>query len=137
VTQNITIQIGQCGNQIGYRFWDLALREHATINKSGVFDGSLNTFFRNVDKKGSEYAFKNSKNSQVYDGTQKIKSLRARAILIDTEESVVNEIFRSPIRDVFEYKQYVSDVSGAGNNWAVGHFFYGQKYEESIIELVR
>lgn len=25
--------VGQCGNQIGYRFWDLALREHAAVNK--------------------------------------------------------------------------------------------------------
>lgn len=25
--------VGQCGNQIGCRFWDLALREHAHVNK--------------------------------------------------------------------------------------------------------
>ena len=25
--------VGQCGNQIGYRFWDLALREHSSVNK--------------------------------------------------------------------------------------------------------
>ena len=25
--------VGQCGNQVGYRFWDLALREHASVNK--------------------------------------------------------------------------------------------------------
>lgn len=27
------IPVGQCGNQIGCRFWDLALREHAAVNK--------------------------------------------------------------------------------------------------------
>ena len=25
--------VGQCGNQIGCRFWDLALKEHAHVNK--------------------------------------------------------------------------------------------------------
>jgi len=29
--------VGQCGNQIGYRFWDLALREHASVNKVGHY----------------------------------------------------------------------------------------------------
>ena len=29
----VSFSVGQCGNQIGYRFWDLALREHAQNNK--------------------------------------------------------------------------------------------------------
>ncbi len=31
----------------------------------------------------------------------------------------------------------MTDVSGAGNNWAVGHMFYGSKYMPAISELVR
>jgi hypothetical protein len=45
----ITIQIGQCGNQIGCRFWDHALKEHAFNSSGGVFDDSMGSFFRNVD----------------------------------------------------------------------------------------
>lgn len=37
----MTIQVGQCGNQIGCRFWELALREHAAYNAKGVFDEPL------------------------------------------------------------------------------------------------
>lgn len=37
----VTIQVGQCGNQIGCRFWELALREHAAYNTKGVFDEAL------------------------------------------------------------------------------------------------
>jgi tubulin epsilon len=47
----ITIQVGQCGNQVGSRFWDLALREHAANNPRGVFDEPLSAFFRNVDSR--------------------------------------------------------------------------------------
>lgn len=35
------VQVGQCGNQIGCRFWELALREHAAYNTAGVFDDAL------------------------------------------------------------------------------------------------
>lgn len=31
----------------------------------------------------------------------------------------------------------VSDVSGAGNNWAHGHFHYGGLYEEQVLETIR
>jgi tubulin epsilon len=50
----ITIQVGQCGNQIGHRFWDLALKEHAEHakrTKNSLFDDSLSSFFRNVDSR--------------------------------------------------------------------------------------
>jgi len=44
----VTVQVGQCGNQIGCRFWDIALREHAAMCTSGapVFDEPLSSFFR-------------------------------------------------------------------------------------------
>ncbi|CAI7994429.1 Tubulin epsilon chain, partial [Geodia barretti] len=49
MTQSIVIQVGQCGNQIGCRFWDLALREHAQYSKAGAYDEPLSSFFRNTD----------------------------------------------------------------------------------------
>jgi tubulin epsilon len=45
----ITVQVGQCGNQIGMRFWDLALREHSKY--STIYDDALSSFFRNVSAK--------------------------------------------------------------------------------------
>ena len=137
MTQNITVQIGQCGNQIGCRFWDLALREHASVNKKGIFDEAISTFFRNVDVRSKSTSYFESSEIPVGNGNEKIRNLRARAVLVDTEERVVNEIMKGPLNEVFDHKQYVTDVSGAGNNWAVGHMFYGEKYHDSILELVR
>lgn len=45
----LTIQVGQCGNQVGTKFWELALNEHAKHAKNDVYDDSLSSFFRNVD----------------------------------------------------------------------------------------
>lgn len=134
MTQNITIQIGQCGNQIGCRFWDLALREHASVNRKGVFDEALSSFFRNTEIKSMS---RHSDQGDLPKGVERIKQLKARAVLVDTEEGVVNEIMRGPLGEVFDHKQYVTDVSGAGNNWAVGHMFYGSKYKDSIREMIR
>jgi hypothetical protein len=44
----ITIQVGQCGNQIGCRFWELALREHAAYNPQGLYDDALSRWLRTL-----------------------------------------------------------------------------------------
>ena len=54
--EQIVVQCGQCGNQVGCRFWEMALREHAAAASSRgaaapLYDESLSTFFRNVDER--------------------------------------------------------------------------------------
>uniref|UniRef100_H2Z471 Tubulin/FtsZ GTPase domain-containing protein n=1 Tax=Ciona savignyi TaxID=51511 RepID=H2Z471_CIOSA len=130
MTQSIVIQVGQCGNQIGCRFWDLCLREHACYSKKGIYDDAISSFFRNTDARSDE----------AYDlpsTVQKIKNLKARAILVDMEEGVVNELVQGYLGDIFDHKQLITDVSGSGNNWAVGHKEYGSRYQEEILDQVR
>lgn len=107
MTQSIVVQVGQCGNQIGCRFWDLALREHAKNNENGLFDEALHSFFRNVDPK-------NGKECPLGTGKSIIKGLKARSVLVDMEEGVVNEIMNGPLREIFDGKQLLTDVSGIG-----------------------
>lgn len=40
-----------------------------------------------------------------------------QAVLVDMEEGVVSEIMKGPLREVFDCKQLITDVSGSGNNW--------------------
>uniref|UniRef100_A0A8C4U0S3 Tubulin epsilon 1 n=1 Tax=Falco tinnunculus TaxID=100819 RepID=A0A8C4U0S3_FALTI len=129
MAQSVVVQVGQCGNQVGCRFWDLALREHAAVNKKGIYDEALSSFFRNIDTRSG------GDGPDIYKG--KICSLKARALLIDMEEGVVNEILQGPLRDVFDSKQLITDVSGSGNNWAVGHKVYGCQYRDDIVEKLR
>uniref|UniRef100_I3JZK5 Tubulin epsilon 1 n=2 Tax=Oreochromis TaxID=8139 RepID=I3JZK5_ORENI len=114
MTQSVVVQVGQCGNQVGCRFWDLALREHAHVNKRGLYDEALSSFFRNVD---SRYV--------------------KPAVLVDMEEGVVNQILQGPLREVFDSTQLLTDVSGSGNNWAVGNMTYGSAYREKIVDKLR
>ena len=129
----ITISVGQCGNQLAWRFWDLVLREHsAATGSAGVYEDCMSTFFRNWDESSGHNLRLNRAGAPV-----PIKSLRARAILVDTEEGVVSQLLRSPIGPLFDSSQQVTDVSGAGNNWAHGYFEYGARYHDALLDQVR
>ena len=128
----ITIQVGQAGNQIGCRFWDLALREHAAFNPSGIYDDPISSFFRNVDTRYAE-----PRDIPIGDGTRPISALRARAVLVDSEEGVVGQLLRGHLAEVFDRSLLVTDVSGAGNNWAHGHSVYGPAHHDRFLEAVR
>ena len=66
-----------------------------------------------------------------------ISTLKARAVVVDMEEGVINEMLRSELGEIFDTRHFLSDVSGAGNNWAHGHFEYGNKYQEHLQEQIR
>ncbi|XP_054722050.1 tubulin epsilon chain-like [Uloborus diversus] len=120
--QSIFVQVGQCGNQIGCRFWDIALQEFLVCKKA-VDD--IEYFFKPND------VHKDSEGRSILDG------IKARAVLIDMEEGVISETLRGPLKDLFSHKQLVTDVSGSGNNWAVGNMVYGPKYQNDITALFR
>uniref|UniRef100_A0A1I8FCH9 Tubulin domain-containing protein n=1 Tax=Macrostomum lignano TaxID=282301 RepID=A0A1I8FCH9_9PLAT len=84
----------RCGNQIGSRFWDLALREHASVSRRGDFDDSLGTFFRQQPGEG-----------------QALES--SRTVLVDMEEGVVGELLKGRLRGVFDHSAVITDVSGS------------------------
>eukprot|EP00520_Triparma_pacifica_P007099 CAMPEP_0118632028 /NCGR_PEP_ID=MMETSP0785-20121206/219_1 /TAXON_ID=91992 /ORGANISM="Bolidomonas pacifica, Strain CCMP 1866" /LENGTH=461 /DNA_ID=CAMNT_0006522757 /DNA_START=111 /DNA_END=1493 /DNA_ORIENTATION=+ len=128
----VTIQVGQCGNQIGRSFWSAALHEHAENAKYDserrpIFSEAMSTFFRNVNMRTK---------GEMYAGSE-ICDLKARACLIDMEDGVLAETMRGPLKDLFSTAQLLSDVSGAGNNWAHGFYEYGGKYQDLFLELVR
>ena len=95
VREMVMVQVGQCGNQLGRLFWEEVLAEHCEHNKEGIFDESMSSFFRNVDTRYSDPL-----EVPLGDGTRPISGLRARAILVDTEDGVVSETLRGPLGEV-------------------------------------
>ena len=116
----VTVQVGQCGNQMGSKFWDVLLQEHLTHPE---FEEARDALFY-----------------RVRDGGYKVPggdALCARCVAIDMEEGVLSAMVRGPIGGLFDRTHFVSDVSGAGNNWAVGNIEYGERYLEVISNSVQ
>ena len=88
----------------------------------------MSTFFRNVDSR-------TNRDLDIGDGKQPVYDLRARAILIDMETGPVSETYRGELGDLFDERQIVTGVSGAGNNWAHGHAVYGPEYNDELLEV--
>ncbi|TYZ57632.1 hypothetical protein PybrP1_003384 [[Pythium] brassicae (nom. inval.)] len=120
VRELIAVQVGQCGNQIGRQFWQLALEEHAKHARGGRFDESMSSFFRVPPP------------SESVGGAR--QPLKARALLVDMEQGPVSETLSGPLGELFDQQQFITDVSGSGNNWAHGHCMYGPKYRDELLD---
>ncbi len=58
-------------------------------------------------------------------------------MLIDTEEGVVKQIKASGLGELFTDRCIVTDVSGAGNNWAHGFAVYGPAHESRLHDVIQ
>ncbi|SBT43809.1 tubulin epsilon chain, putative [Plasmodium ovale wallikeri] len=131
VREIIFLHVGQCGNQLGHEFWSVAIKEHLNkkinekkelIGKYSFMNDSVSSFFEHVDEN--------------FNLSQK-ESLKARAILIDTETGVASEIMKSSISPYLDENNIFTQQSGAGNNWSQGYMYYGRMYESLIDNVIR
>ena len=53
------------------------------------------------------------------------------------EQGPVSETLNGPLGELFDQRQFITDVSGSGNNWAHGFAVYGQTHADNLIEQIR
>jgi len=120
------IQFGQCGNQIGHSFFSTLIKD-MEVTKSGVSSSQNQSYVKN----GLDQWFFKSNDKD---------SLKARAVLVDTEKKVIDEIYQKhSSKGTWSYdSQSVSLQSGgAGNNWALGFQKKGPAMLENVLECLR
>jgi len=117
----VHIQAGQCGNQIGSKFWEVVCDEHA-IDPQGCYKGQndmqlerINVYYNEAT--GGRYV--------------------PRAVLVDLEPGTMDSVRASPIGGIFRPDNFVFGQSGAGNNWAKGHYTEGAELIDSVLDVVR
>jgi len=117
----ICIQVGQCGNQIGAKFWEVISDEHG-IDPTGSYHGDsdlqlerINVFYNEAT--GGKYV--------------------PRAVLVDLEPGTMDSVRSGPFGQIFRPDNFVFDQSGAGNNWAKGFYSEGAELVESVMDVVR
>ncbi|KAJ9695694.1 hypothetical protein PVL29_010927 [Vitis rotundifolia] len=73
-------------------------------------------------------------NSRMW-GTHKGKETRFRNVGL--EPDATDSIRTGPYGQVFRPDNFVFGQSGAGNNWAKGHYIEGAKLIDSVLDVVR
>ncbi|KAG1692159.1 hypothetical protein DVH05_025779 [Phytophthora capsici] len=124
----LTVQVGQCGNQLGRALFDkLAVEESADIARESAF-------FRSPGDVGNDRSVVSDCNKR-----------RARAVLVDMEPKVIQQCYKpSKSREVravgeWEYgpKSAFMRQSGSGNNWASGYKAQGTQVESELLDLLQ
>ncbi|KND04112.1 tubulin gamma chain [Spizellomyces punctatus DAOM BR117] len=117
----ITLQAGQCGNQIGQEFWSLLCQEHGISP-----DGTLEDFATEGGDRKDVFFYQADDEHYI-----------PRALLVDLEPRVINNILSSPYANLYNPENIFQSIDGggAGNNWAAG-YGRGEKIYEDIIEMI-
>jgi hypothetical protein len=60
-----------------------------------------------------------------------------RAVIVDLEPGVLDNIKSGPQASLFRPDNMIFAQSGAGNNWAKGHYTEGAELVESVMDVIR
>ena len=60
-----------------------------------------------------------------------------QAVLVDLEPGTMDSVRSGPYGQIFRPDNFVFGQSGAGNNWAKGHYTEGAELVDSVLEVVR
>jgi len=117
----VHVQAGQCGNQIGAKFWEVMSAEHG-IDGTGSYVGDNDLQLQRIgvyfnEGQGGRYV--------------------PRAILTDLEPGTMDSIRSGPYGSLFRPDNFIFGQSGAGNNWAKGHYTEGAELVDGIMEAIR
>lgn len=115
----ISIHIGQAGAQMGNATWELYCLEHGIgvdgMPLSGVVENSSTTFFSEVDK----------------------YRMVPRAVIIDLEPTVVDEIRTGHYKQLYHPEQLITGKEDAANNYARGHYTVGREMIEVVMDRIQ
>ena len=116
----VHIQAGQCGNQIGSKFWEIITDEHG-MNPDGIPDEDQNEI--------------QSERLEVYynEGSERYIP---RAVLVDLEPGTMDAIKAGAMGNLFKPDNYCFGQSGAGNNWAKGHYTEGMGRLLGVLRII-
>ncbi|KAA0193870.1 Tubulin alpha chain, partial [Fasciolopsis buskii] len=115
----ICIHLGQAGIQLGNACWELFCLEHGVKPdgrlKPKATDISFGTFFHET-----------TKNKYI-----------PRALLIDLEPTVADEVRTGTYRQLFHPEQILSSKEDAANNYARGYFSVGREMIDLVLNQLR
>ncbi len=146
----ICVQAGQCGNQIGSKFWCAPVSCGAPciflkslsclrLYLTRVIDRETIVGEHGITEDGT-YAGHNDlelERSDVYFSEATGGKYVPRAVLVDLEPGVLDVVRTAPVGKIFRPSNFVFGQAGAGNNWAKGHYTEGAELIDSVLDVIR
>jgi len=126
VREIIHVQVGQCGNQIGNAFWTTMGAEHK-LEANGKFKGKAEEGDNQMRLDKIDVYYQEA-------GTMRFVP---RACLVDLEPGIMDVIKASPMGSLFKPDNMCFGASGAGNNWAKGHYTEGAELIDEAVDIIR
>ncbi|KAI8845447.1 the binding mode of Epothilone A On A,B-tubulin By electron crystallography [Chytridium lagenaria] len=117
----VNVQVGQCGNQIGAKFWEVISDEHG-LDPTGQYDGVIDNRCERINVYFNE----------AYGG-----KYVPRAVLVDLEPGTIDAVRGGYLGKMFRPDNMVHGNSGAGNNWAKGYYTEGAEIVEPVLDVLR
>ncbi|MEE6466333.1 hypothetical protein FKM82_006915 [Ascaphus truei] len=115
----VHLQVGQCGNQIDAKFWEVIGDEHG-IDPTGSYHGDSDLQLERIN---------------VYYNEATGGKYVPRAVLVDLEPGTMDSVRSGPFGQIFRPDNFVFGQSGAGNNWAKGHYTEGAELVDSVLDV--
>ncbi|CAN1132298.1 Tubulin alpha-3 chain [Linum perenne] len=119
----ISLHIGQAGIQVGNSCWELYCLEHG-IQPDGTMPSDTTI--------GTEHDSFNTFFSETGSGKHV-----PRAIFVDLEPTVIDEVRTGGYRQLFHPEQLISGKEDAANNFARGHYTVGREIVDLCLDRVR
>lgn len=120
--ETLSIHLGQAGVQTANTTWELYCLEHG-VNKDGYLD----------DKRVGD----DDNCFQTFFAESLCGKFVPRAILVDTEPTVIDEIRNGECRDLFHPNQMINSKEDSANNFARGFMTIGKEILPPVLNTVR
>lgn len=103
------------------QFWEVISDEHG-IDPTGTYHGDSDLQLERIN---------------VYYNEATGGKYVPRALLVDLEPGTMDSVRAGPFGQLFRPDNFVFGQSGAGNNWAKGHYTEGAELVDSVLDAVR
>jgi tubulin beta len=121
VREIVQIQVGQCGNQIGTKFWSDVADEHG-IGPTGFYCGDSDFQLDRIN---------------VYFNESASARYVPRSILVDLDPAALDSVRGGLYGQLFRPDNFIFGQCSTGNNWARGFYTDGAEIFQSVLDALR
>ncbi|XP_023709546.1 tubulin beta chain isoform X2 [Cryptotermes secundus] len=107
--------------QVECQFWEVISDEHS-IDPTGAYHGDSDLQLQRIN---------------VYYNEASSGNYVPRAIMVDLEPGTMDSVRSGPFGQIFNPDNFIFGQSGAGNNWAKGHYTEGAELVDSVLDVIR